>query len=484
MRTDIPADVTTLLRTAPWLDEPLRRGTFRVLDQAVLGPSRLLVVAPADGAARYFVPVLDADPGREATRTDDHDRAVVQALRDGLRLPTAAGNVVEFDGGPPPYRGPLPFAPGWSSNALSLVDLGGAAHVHKAYRRMSAGTREPRMMRLMGPGGRTQRWVGDYHYVERDTGRRLPLGVVYAYADGDGLDLPLRHSIRAMWPLLADGVDVTEAVDTVQRGLVDRLPGAGRFLRAFHDELADRLGPAPDFPAERFVAETAARVARLSPLILADDRHPGPVRAAVAAALADELDRQAAAAPGSWPSGATHGDLHLSHFLRAETGAGWRMCLIDLSTPAVDPADPDRADQSPWQDLVSLLRGLEIFTADEFAHQAAIELDVDGDETCRTALLVTAGHPPDTAGWTADRLAVLRRSQAAAQLWARRVRRLLIAGYADPGTEPERQPAWRMFRLRRLVHELDYAYAHDMPYHAAINLRHALETLRPATGEG
>jgi hypothetical protein len=49
------------------------------------------------------------------------------------------------------------------------------------------------------------------------------------------------------------------------------------------------------------------------------------------------------------------------------------------------------------------------------------------------------------------------------------------AGREGGGVELAGHPAWRMFRLRRLVHELAYAYAHDRAYHAAINLRHAVE---------
>ncbi|QMU71263.1 hypothetical protein [Streptacidiphilus sp. P02-A3a] len=476
-----PPRLAELLRRAPWMDGNGRAARrFDVLDQAALGEFRLLLVAPVGGEpSRWFVPVADHGRGPEAAGAADYDRAVVRALAEGLRLPTARGGRIEFHGAPADFRGQLPFDPGWSSNSLTLVDLGGAAHAHKTYRRLDTGNREPELLRLMAPGGRTQRLVGDYGYREPGTGRLEPLGVVYAYAAGDGLDVPLRDSLRGLWQPVADGLAPERAVAAARQRLAEPLRGAGRFLRDFHRELAQRLGPAPEFPAEGYHAGTAARTAELRPRILADDRFPVAVRRAALAALDREaaLVRELPLAPP--PSGPSHGDLHLSHFLRRETPGGWEMCVIDLSTPVLDPDDPTSA-QSPWQDLVGLLRGLECFTADELAHQAAIVLDLDSDETCRTALLCAAGAPPDTPGWTPERLAALERLRGTAQLWSAAVAGLLLDGYTAAGREGggvelAGHPAWRMFRLRRLVHELAYAYAHDRAYHAAINLRHAVE---------
>ncbi|MDI6098936.1 hypothetical protein QLQ12_10025 [Actinoplanes sp. NEAU-A12] len=474
--------LTSLLRAADWPGEDLRGSAHvQILDEATLGPSRLLVVASRESpGTRYFVPVLRAEPAREAVGHAAHDRAVVEAMRDRLALPTAAGNVIQFDGDPAPFRDTRPFDPGWSTNALSLADLDGALHIHKAYRRIDADTREAHLLRLMHRGGRTQRWVGDYHYVERATGRRHPLGLLYAYAEGDSLDLPLRHSIRSMWPILHGGAEPAEAVAAAQRGLTGELPAVGRFLRDFHTELADRLGPTPMIPVREYLRQTGARVAALSARISADERYPRAVRDAVVVALTGELDQATASAGVPWPAGPAHGDLHLSHILRQESEGGWQLCVIDLSTPAADPADPVGSAQSPWQDIVALLRGLDIFTADEFVHQAAMRLGTDQDDTCRTVLLISAGHPPDTPGWTPSRITALRRMHDAASRWAGQVRRLLLTGYAGPPENWQEHPAWRIFRLRRLLHELDYAYAHDQHYHAAINLRHVLQNYRPA----
>ncbi len=469
----LPQATVELLRTAPWIDEAGRRaGAFELLDQATLDTVRLLIVAPAgERTGRWFVPVLEDDPGRAADGTPEYDRLVVRALREGLRVPTRRGNLIEFRGEPAEFRAQLPFDPGWSSNALSLLDLGGAPHAHKTYRRIGVGTREPELLRLMAAGGRTQQPAGDYAYVDTATGQREPLGVLYRYADGDGLNVPLSAGIRAMWPLLHAGADPGSAVAQSQRALVAPLREAGRFLRAFHQELAERLGPHPEFPAGSFLAEAVERTAALRPLILDDDRFPVAVRRAAVSGLERELALIAALPPQPWPAGPCHGDLHLSHLLRRERADGsWELCVIDLSTPAWDPADPATA-QSPWQDLAAMQRGLECFTADEFADHAALALGMDADDTCRTALLLAAGVAPDTPGWTDGRLAELARLGAAARLWAARIGELLIT----EGQSLAGHPAWRLLRLRRLIHELDYAYAHDRAYHAAINLRHAVE---------
>ena len=223
-------------------------------------------------------------------------------------------------------------------------------------------------------------------------------------------------------------------------------------------------------------------MAKLTPLVLTDPRIPAAVREAVATGLTQELARIADLPRGEpWRAGPCHGDLHLSHLLRRERADGsWELCIIDLSTPPSDPADPATA-QSPWQDLAALRRGLEIFTADEFSDQAAEHLGMDPEDTCRTALLQAAGTRPDTPGWTPRKLAELERLRSAARTWADR------AGGLLSGDDPELagHPAWRLFRLRRLIHELDYAYAHDRAYHAAINLRHAVEASGlPASREG
>lgn len=468
------------LDEAAWLDEP-DRGTLTVVDEAVLGPVRLLILAGA-GGRRYFAPTL-AD-GADACKDASFDRAVVDAMRARLTLPTRAGHHIEFHGTPAAYAGPLPFDPGWSSNALSLVDLAGVAHAHKTFRRITPGSREPELLTAMRDSGKTQQPVGDYRY--RDTGGPVPLGMIYAYAEGDGLDVPLRQSLRALWPAVAAGAFGRTAAAAVTADLAGPMSEAGRFLRAFHDDLTARVGTAGPFPAAAFLAEIRDRIREVALAVRADDRHPVAVRTAVVDALHAEYAR-GSAIRGRWPSGAVHGDLHLSHFLRAEQPDGsWRMCLIDLSTPPLDPADPRHAAQSPWQDPVALLRGLACFTADELAYRAGTDLGLDAADVCRTLLLGAARQAPDAAVWTDARLAHLDALRGAAAAWQQRIALLLLRGYA-PGRSPAGEPVWRLLRLHRLLHELAYAYAHDRAYYAAITLRHALEIAadhRPRPGSG
>jgi maltokinase len=265
------------------------------------------------------------------------------------------------------------------------------------------------------------------------------------------------------------------AVSHAVSGLCRPLTRAGAFLRGFHEELAARLGPGEPFPAEAFLAAAGRRIDEVASMIRADGRHPAAAGAAVLAALRSEWSRGKAACRGDWPGGPSHGDLHLSHFLRAEgADGGWQMCLIDLSTPPLDPSDPRHAAQSPWQDPMALLRGLACFTGDEFAFQAGLDLGIDKSDTCRTAYLRSAGLAPDTPGWTAPRLVRLDRLSAAAAAWQERVGGLLMRGYAPDGATRE-HPAWRALGLSRLLHDLSYAYTHDRPYYAAVTLRQALQ---------
>ncbi len=326
-----------------------------LIDEATLGPIRLRI------HDSQFSPMLD---GRDACREAAFDRAVVDAMRTRLTLPTRAGNVIEFRGHPPAYSAPLAFDPGWSSNSLSLMDLAGKAHAHKTYRRITPASREPGLLRLMEGSGQTQQLVGEYVLRQPD-GSLVPLGVVYVYADGDGLDVPLRSSLRSVWPALAEGVPVENAVAAATADLVEPLTAAGNFLRSFHRVLADRLGQAPAFPVDDYLADTRDRIAQVAAMIRADGQHPAAAGEAVIDALHVTVSRGSAGPRRDWPSGASHGDLHLSHFLRTEDADGMlRMRLIDLSTPPLDPADPRHAAQSPWQDLVALLRGLACFTGD------------------------------------------------------------------------------------------------------------------------
>lgn len=472
-------DLEPLLRTAPWMSEDGRRADrYERVDHAVLGSAAiLLVVAAAGGPAagqRYFLPVRagGARGVEEAHGTEEFNAAVVARACSGGVLHTARGGTVRFRGagGPVPEVRRLPFEQGWSSNALSLVDVAGVPHIHKTYRRLDEAVREPELLRRMSGTGHTPAWAGDYTYTDPATGAPHPLGVLYRYAPGDGIDLPLRENLRSLWSRLTHTRQ--SPADVVRPHLLpleDRLRAAGDFLHAFHRDLATRLGgPAPArYPAREVLTEAAER---RSTLAGAEVALPAASWRAAFAALEAEVTALRAAfdgrdgVPGSGPC---HGDLHLSHLLcgpgtgrEAGAGGGWRMSVIDLSTPALGPDEPGWAAQSPLQDLVAVQRALEYFAADEAAYESARRLGVDSLETMRGAL---DGAP----GWAAADRAVLDQVFRTADLWRGRVLRLLLGPAAD-------SPLRRLLYLRRLLHELAYNCAHARPYHAAIDLRHAL----------
>ncbi|MFE7275804.1 hypothetical protein [Streptomyces sp. NPDC057623] len=468
-------DLGALLRTAPWMPEDGRRAERFERDDHVelTAAAHLLVVAAVGGPAsgqRWFVPVRQLTGGiglEEAHGSQAFDAAALDAVCAGDRLRTDRGGLVLFRGAGLTARKvrPLPFERGWSSNALSLVENDGTAYVHKTYRRLDETVREPELLRLLNGTGRTPDWAGDYTYVDPADGTHHPLGVFYRYAPGDGLDLPLRQSMRSLWPKLTGARAphvLDDAVRAHLRPLERNLREAGRFLAGFHRDLAAGLGArtAPPYPVREVLARTTARTAELAS---ADIGLPPTARAAAFTALAEETaDLRSAfdAAPAGFASGPCHGDLHLSHLLcRPRDDGSWSMNVIDLSTPALDPHDAGWAAQSPVQDLVAVQRALEYFTADEAAFESARRLGIDSFDTMRGALDGADDWPPEPR-------AVLRQVFHAADVWRARVLRLLLGTAA---TDPLR----RLLYLGRLLHELAYNIDHARPYHAAIDLRHA-----------
>ncbi|MER6348982.1 hypothetical protein ACWC10_04910 [Streptomyces sp. NPDC001595] len=460
-----------LLRAAPWMDEDGRRaGRFERTDEVALDErTHLLVVTALGGRAsgqRYFVPVrVPPGPGgvEEAHGGPEFDGLAWRAAGAGAELTTVRGGRIRFrgaDGAAGPLRR-LPFERGWSSNALSLVEAGGAAYVHKTYRRLDEPVREPELLRLMRGTGRTPEWAGDYDYVDPADGTRHPLGVFYRYAPGDGVDLPLRENMRSLWAKVTAGSDVDRTVREHLRPLAGHLREAGRFLAGFHRDLAARLGGAPrPYPVLEVLARTEAR---LTALESADIALPHDARTAAFEALRAEsaaLRTTFEGRPAAFLSAPAHGDLHLSHLLcRPRGDGGWSLQVIDMSTPALGPDEPEWAAQSPVQDLVAIERALEYFAADEAAFESAGRLGVDSLEAMTGAL-------DGAADWPADRRAALRLVFHAADVWRARVLRLLLGPVAL-------DPLRRLLYLARLLHELAYNCDHARPYHAAIDLRHA-----------
>ncbi|CAL9346078.1 hypothetical protein SUDANB178_00368 [Streptomyces sp. enrichment culture] len=480
-----PPHLEPLLRTAPWLPRDLRAAhRWETVDHAELGPGELLLVVAAVGGPasgeRIFL-TARRDPSGTLTAADDdgpHGLAAVRRVLTGARLRTARGGHVEFRRAPSAPAGEprrLPFDQGWSSNSLSLVEVAGSAYLHKTYRRPAEAVHEPELLRRMSGTGYTPEWAGDYTYTDPVRGTRHPVGVLYRRAPGRGIDAPLRENLRSLWPRLTSGTAPDRLVRDHLLPLEPKLRSAGRFLRGFHRDLAARLGaPATGYPVAEALARSSARLAELAradtPLSEGTAPLPQAARNAAFDALAAELDRLKDAfdgrttAPGAGPC---HGDLHLSHLLCSDAGDGtWRMSVIDLSTPALSPDDPEYAAQSPVQDLVAVRRALEYFAADEAAFESSRRLGVDATETMYGSLDGAPGLP------AADR-AVLAGVFRTADLWRERVLGLLLGPASG-------DPLRRLLYLRRLLHELGYNHDHARPYHAAIDLRHALAPAAPA----
>ncbi|MEU0399746.1 phosphotransferase [Streptomyces sp. NPDC006197] len=471
-----PEDVRRADRYAPIDEAPLGSGTTLFVVSVVGGPAHgrlLLVPARADGSGRLV----------DAQGSAGFDLACVRLMTAGGRIRTARGGHVDFRGGTEARTvSPLPFAQGRSSNSLSLLDIDGRPHLHKTYRSLGAEVREPELLRLMDGSAHTPRWFGDYGYVPPGGAERLALGVVYTYTPGSGIDTPLRANLRALWPrLTGDPTSVPHhgepaALDGLVREhlapLAAPLRAARSFLGGFHEELRVRLGrgtPPPDYPVERALRAAEERCHALAERAGREAGLPAAALDSAFDSLAREIAllRTAFDAAGTHPAGPCHGDLHLSHLLWDPPR------LIDISTPSTGPDAPGWAEQSPLQDLVALGRALEYFGADEAAYESARLLGVDSTETMLASLDGGAGLPPRER-------AVLLLVFEAADTWRRHVAGLLLAhagsgeGPAGPGPGAPDEPLRRLLYLRRLLHELDYNFAHARPYHAAIDLRHAM----------
>ncbi|MFF5391922.1 hypothetical protein ACFY5H_26850 [Streptomyces sp. NPDC013012] len=504
-----------LLRGAARLPEDVRRADrYTPIDEAPLGSDTTLFLVSVVGGPAHgrllFVPAHTDMTGRlaDAQGSEAFDLACVRLMAAGGRIPTARGGHVEFRGGGATARAVslLPFAQGWSSNSLSLLDIDGRPHLHKAYRTLGAEVREPELLRLMNGSGHTPRWFGDYGYVPPGGAERLALGVVYTYTPGSGIDTPLRANLRALWPRLtgdatgprepggADDTGGSGGLDGLVREhlapLADPLRTARSFLDGFHEELRTRLGrgtPLPDYPIERVLRTAEERCHALAERAREGVELPPPALEKAFCSLTSEIEllRAAFDATGTHPAGPCHGDLHLSHLLWDPPR------LIDISTPGTGPDQPGWAEQSPLEDLVALGRALEYFSADEAAYESARLLGADSTETMLASLDGGADMPPRERS-------VLLLVFEAADRWRRQVAGLLLTrdGSEGPGGSnrsggtdgsggtggtfagPERglpdEPLRRLLYLRRLLHELDYNFAHARPYHAAIDLRHAM----------
>ncbi|MFC4030771.1 hypothetical protein ACFO3J_04730 [Streptomyces polygonati] len=468
------------------------------------GPSRvrLLITAPEDATgAGCFVPVAqDPVSGKwaEARTEAVFDALMLRHVAAGSILLTARGNEIRFHAGsaasPTAAVRGLPFEQGWSTNALSLLDVDGTPYVHKTYRRLDPENHEAELLRRLGAEDSryTCPYLGGYTYCDTAARTRYPLGLVYGFFPGHGLDAPLRDSLRGLWDAVAGCPEPEAAVLAHVRPLEELLPAGGAFLRGFHTRLDTLLhgapprAPGPGFRVAALLDQADLRLRELAAVVREDAELSVPVREAALGSLARQL-RALRARAGEldrppFGAGACHGDLHLSHFLlgprpaapAAPAGSSPRMRIIDLSTPCTDPRAPGFRVQSPWQDLVSLRRALEYFSADEAADHTATLLGLPSPEVVRAAAESAAGLRPDAALWTPPALRTLRTVQRAAAAWRARVHQLLLDGYFGGRPAPSAHGAWQLLRLDRLLRETAYNCAHRRTYYQYIDLAFAI----------
>ncbi|MFI7135073.1 phosphotransferase [Nonomuraea sp. NPDC050153] len=450
----LPPETADHLRRAAWMDEAGRSATgFEVVDVVELGRCRsLLITAPANQRERWYsIPLGDeGEPldGPCATM----DALVVDGMRERHRIRTRHGGLVTFHGDPPPFDTAVAFDGGWSSNALSMMRLGGELHVHKRYRVLSSGMHEPEVLRRMSGTRCLPDATGGYDYLS-PSGERFPLGVAYRYVEGEPLEELLRTNLRSLWNR-GDG-----AVHAQVRLLEPLLRAVGSLIHRLHQSLATAIPPGEPRPG---MARTS-HLAAVTRYLMSDETHPVTVRQS----LADALDRAATAMPAGSPrSGPCHGDLHLSHLVcRPAPDGAWTARAIDVSPVAVDPHDPEFADQSPWQDLVAVQRSLESFAAHEAAVEAARVLGVHRREICKAAVSDALHADRDAAQQVRQHL------YGMADAWSGLVMRVILDHYRPGATNVTGHPWWRALYVRRLLHELAYNYAHDRHYQVDMDLR-------------
>lgn len=487
VRAGVP--LTDYLHDAPWMDATGRAAEgFTVIDRVHLGNvPEILVVQPWHAPDRRYavpvgagdVPLADGSPALA-----DLDARIIDAMRAGRMIQTPAGAVV-FHGDPPPYRAAVPFDSGWSTNAVSALDLDGVLHVHKRYRVLTTDVHEPVVLaRLQGTGCLPDH-VADWAWVD-PTGAECPLGVLYRHVDGGPLEDLLRVNLRTLWPRLSLAADDTENDDNTDNDalvtarhvheLAAVLRAVGAAIRALHRAFVTQVAPRSDYVVGPCLDRTRTLLAGVTDRLLEDDHHPSNTRQAITAALRGKVAALpamlAATPPPPSTAGVGHGDLHLSHLLcQARAGEGWTVSAIDVSCGVIDPDAPGFASQTPWQDLVAVHRGLESFAGHEAAVQDARGLGTHYRASSLAAVHDASGSAPTGSAASAER----RRLFAAADLWSERAIRLVLNGYGEGDLLSTRHPLWQLLHMNRMLHELDYNLARGRTHQVNLDLRRALE---------
>jgi maltokinase len=449
--------------------------TLSVEDWADLAeepPVRLLIIhADQEAATRFAVWVSWDQDGHvvEAHGSGAVDRAVCRAVARRSRIRTQAGGEITFDGQAGQYGGSSPLDHGWSSNNVSLVRISGTTHVHKAYRRLDPDNHEAACLTALRGTAQVAAHRADYSYRPPGEDAPWPLGVIYEYISGSGVDGPLRESLRGLWSLPSAEPGKVSRHMAPLRALAS---AAGAFLAEYHRATRSLLGSGP-LDRATLVADFTAEVDAVAMRLTAGSARDRAECARMAAILRSEAARLGRLALGgpALESGHAHGDLHLGHLLVRPSGlTGPAFSLLDLSPKALNPGDRGFDTQLPWQDLASLDRALDYFTSEEVYHRVGELVRTSWGQACHAALRSRLRLPTGEE-WTPQGLRCLREAEARAASWSRGVKAAFLTGYLGEQAVP-RHPILPLLRLRRLVHELSYELTHQRDEYRLVAFNH------------
>ncbi|MEJ7648386.1 MAG: hypothetical protein WKF57_04945 [Nakamurella sp.] len=403
------------------------------------------------------------------------DAEVIGAVRAGRGGDAPMGRAVVRPGpacvpdAPLMVGGSRPLPTDGSSNHVSLVTIDGVDYVHKRYRACSTGpARESEALRVLG-GSRTapELWA-EYAYHDPG-GDRWPLGLLYRYVPGVGLDVPLRADLRSQLVAALDTGPILLGHTTT--GL---LRASGALARSVHELLAaaasnligrrQQMAAAPRFDVATVLAQAGADLESVLQRLDALPKWARSVVPASKACLRAELVAIDESAIGEVRAGPCHGDLHLGQVVVGDTQDPGSVRLIDLSPLSLRSTDADYPRQTPWQDLVSFQRALEYFTTQEAHRQVSVVTGLDEDEVSTAAAM---GSPlPSPA------LTQLRRVEERVAEWRAEAMAAVLTGYGEQAVGRS-DPLYRLLYLVRLLHEFRYDLDHGRHGFIIQNLRHA-----------
>src|SRR3990170_1074601 len=403
------------------------------------------------GEQRFYV--------NEAERREGFARFLVAGFQREHRIPTEAGDVVQFRGTrTAAFRGIGPEVASDTSNLLVRIETADGTIVFKSYKLLDVRNREPEILRRLDTKGfrHVPRYVGELA-LGRDSDR-VVLGVATEHVEGVDLFSWFVQGWRdELVPHAPSTISFEEA-------RLDLVRGLGAATAALHEALFERR-PGP-FHAETFGPEdgTAARRAaltnlgdalrRLAVLAKAQDSEAAGVAAKARALLFDNRPRIEETLAGlnagiGTMKAVTHGDLHLAQVLRRASDG--EILFIDFEGEPARPRGQRSLPLPPIRDIATMVRSFSYVT-----HYAWREF-VGGDAMAALARL----DPPRLPG---SERAVANRLLA----WEGGAADWFIRAYLEhtslyPGlAEDEALQFLRGWMMEKALYELRYELTHRL----------------------